>query len=119
MTERVFNFAPNSAELDPIDKEILLKLIEDVVQNQDKYNRIEIIGHSDQTGTENSNLEVSKERAIKILEMMKEAGIDRKKIRTSWLASTEPIENAKDSSVNRRVEIKFFKEKKVPLTTTN
>jgi outer membrane protein OmpA-like peptidoglycan-associated protein len=117
MTERVFTYGPNSSVLSPKDKEELSKIIQDVVNNQDQYKRIEIVGHSDQTGTEDSNLKISRDRAISILEMMKEAGIDRKKIRTSWLAGTEPID-LKYTSANRRVEIRFF-EKKRPSDNTN
>lgn len=112
MTERVFNYEPNSSELDLKDKNELSQIIKEVAKNQTRYKRIEIIGHSDQTGTEDLNLDISKERAISILEMMKEAGIDRKKIRTSWLAGTEPVVAVKDSSINRRVEIRFFEKKK-------
>lgn len=113
MTERVFNFAPNSADLDEEDKASLQKMIMEVLKNQNKYRRIEIVGHSDQTGTEDDNLDISKERAINILSAMKEAGIDRKMIRTSWLAGTEPVEeNAIESTLNRRVEIRLFASKK-------
>lgn len=112
MTEKVFNFAPNSAELDDEDKKALKKIISDILKNQKKYQRIEIIGHSDRTGTEDDNLDISKERALAILEAMKEAGVDRMKIRTSWMAGTEPVEEAIESSVNRRVEIRLFVSRK-------
>lgn len=112
MTERVFNFAPNSSELDAEDKKAFQKIIADILKNQNKYRRIEIIGHSDQTGTEDDNLDISKERALAILEAMKDSGIDRKKIRTSWLAGTEPVEEAIESTANRRVEIRLFVSKK-------
>ncbi|MES2768308.1 MAG: OmpA family protein [Bdellovibrionota bacterium] len=108
MTERVFNFAPNSSELEAEDQKSFQTIISDILKNQKKYHRIEIIGHSDQTGTEDDNLDISKERALAILEAMKDSGIDRKKIRTSWLAGTEPVEEARESSVNRRVEIRLF-----------
>lgn len=112
MTERVFNFAPNSAELDTADKKELQKMIKAVLGNKARYERIEIVGHSDQTGTEDLNLDISKERAISILGTMKQAGIDHKKIRTSWMAGTEPLEEgAVDSSLNRRVEIRLFETK--------
>lgn len=112
MTEKVFNFAPNSAELDVGDKKELQKVIRAVLKNKDRYRRIEIVGHSDQTGTEDLNLDISKERAISVLDAMKQAGIDRKKIRTSWMAGTEPVEEgAIDSSINRRVEIRLFETK--------
>ena len=112
MTERIFNFAPNSSELDSDDKKSFQKIVDDILKNQKKYRRIEIIGHSDQTGSEDDNLDISKERALAILEAMKESGIDRKKIRTSWLAGTEPVEEARDSEMNRRVEIRLFVSKK-------
>lgn len=115
VTNQVFNYEPNSAQLDPVSQEKLNQLIGDVSKNQKRYKRIEITGHSDQTGTEDLNLEISKERALAVLELMKQAGIDRKKIRTSWLAGTEPVVEAIDSSINRRVEIKFFEIKKDPL----
>ncbi len=111
VTERVFNYAPNSAELNSSDREELLKIAKQFINHPKKYRLIEIIGHSDQTGSEDIKVDISKERALAVLEMMKEAGVDRKKIRTSWLAGTEPVDNAKDSSINRRVEIRLFENK--------
>lgn len=109
MTEKVYNYAPNSSELQPHDKKDLLKIARLIVDNQNHYRRIEIVGHSDQTGSEDLNLDISKERAISILELLKEAGIERKKIRTSWVAGTEPLEEGTEESfINRRVEIRIF-----------
>jgi len=100
MTEKVFNFAPNSSELDDEDKKTFQKIIADILKNEKKYHRIEIIGHSDRTGTEDDNLDISKERTLSILEAMKDSGIDRKKIRTSWLAGPEPVEKPIESCAN-------------------
>lgn len=112
MREKVFNFAPNSAELDEEDTLALNSLIKDILKNQKKYHRIEIIGHSDQTGTEDANLDISKERSLLILDTMKSSGVDKNKLRASWLAGTEPIEEGTiESSLNRRVEIRLFFDK--------
>lgn len=111
VTERVFNYAPNSAELSSKDKAELLKIAKQFVSDPEKYRRIEIIGHSDQTGSEDIKVDISKERALAVLELMRQAGIDRKRIRTSWLAGTQPVEDAKDSSLNRRVEVRLFEYK--------
>lgn len=110
MTERIYNYAPNSAELQPHDKTELVKIAEAIAKNPNHYRRVEIIGHSDQTGSEDSNLDISRERALAVLELLRQAGVDRKKIRTSWLAGTEPLEEGTaESFINRRVEIKIFK----------
>src|SRR5690606_10418673 len=82
MTKMIFTFEPNSSELKTEDKKQLDALITEILGNQKKYRRIEIVGHSDQTGTDDRNLDVSKARALLIRTSMKEAGVRQKKIST-------------------------------------
>lgn len=110
MSKLIFTFEPNSAQLKSDDKKQLDALITEIKQNQNKLRRIQIVGHSDQTGSEDINLDVSKERALVVRNALKEAGVKRSKIGTSWLAATEPlIDDQKDAGINRRVEIQIFR----------
>ncbi len=108
----IFTFDPNSSELKAQDRKSLDDLIFEIKKNQKQYQRIQIVGHSDQTGTDDLNLDLSKERALAVRSTMKDAGIKRSKVQTSWLASTEPLTDDQDAAVNRRVEIKIFRVKK-------
>ncbi|MEA3496536.1 MAG: OmpA family protein, partial [Bacteroidota bacterium] len=74
--------------------------------------KIEIIGHTDNSGTEEHNRKLSRNRAQSVAKYLIDNGIDKKHIYYNGVGSTEPISSnstEKGKSKNRRVEIRLFK----------
>lgn len=75
------------------------------------YN-ILITGHTDNTGSEEHNLALSKERAVSVAEYLKSKGVDSSRITTEGLGSTAPVatnETDEGRAANRRIEVKLDK----------
>lgn len=71
---------------------------------------LSIIGHSDSSGSESSNLELSRARAEAVAGFVADRGIARERIITIGKGSSEPVaDNATryGRSLNRRIEIRF------------
>jgi OOP family OmpA-OmpF porin len=74
---------------------------------------VEIIGHTDQIGTQKYNLKLSKKRAESVKSFLVSKGIDEKIITTTGMGETQllcteqhPKKSSACSEKNRRVEIK-------------
>jgi len=73
---------------------------------ENKNVAIEISGHTDQTGSDQYNLELSKKRAIAVKSRLIEMGINPDRIKTIGYGSTRPLDNSEDNqNRNRRTEI--------------
>lgn len=70
-----------------------------------KY-KVHITGHTDSTGTEEHNLQLSKERAASVATYLTEHGISPDRITTEGLGASQPV-SLTDNSLNRRIEIKL------------
>ncbi|OFY35619.1 MAG: hypothetical protein A2X01_09215 [Bacteroidetes bacterium GWF2_35_48] len=73
--------------------------------------KIEIRGHTDNTGKEEYNIELSKNRAKTVAVYLINKGIEKSRIFHNGFGSSTPIASNNDSigkGLNRRVEIKFF-----------
>jgi outer membrane protein OmpA-like peptidoglycan-associated protein/uncharacterized protein YegL len=101
-------FETASAELLHISKTELTRLIEFLSEN--KNTTIEIHGHTDDVGSNESNLNLSKLRAEKVKLYLENKGIAKNRIAIKYFGETKPIAN-NDSyngkKQNRRVEIKL------------
>jgi outer membrane protein OmpA-like peptidoglycan-associated protein len=78
--------------------------------NARKKNRITILGHTDNTGTPQSNLILSQKRAQSVKDYFIRKGIKSDKIQTEGLGSSKPLNgnsNLIDQALNRRVEFVF------------
>ena len=83
---------------------LLLNEIIDALKNRPKIH-IEIIGHTDKTGTDNYNNMLSLERAKSVKKYLINAGINISRIKTKGMGEQQPkSDNPLD---NRRVEIVF------------
>ena len=70
--------------------------------------KIRISGHTDAQGTEESNLELSKNRANAVGDYLESRGVNRSRIFVRWFGETEPIasnETEEGRQQNRRVEL--------------
>ena len=75
---------------------------------------VRISGHTDNTGSEQHNLALSKRRADVVAEYLAENGVDTNRLETFGLGSAKPIDgNSTDEGrkKNRRVELLIHKEK--------
>ncbi len=79
-------------------------------QNKDYY--IEIVGHSDNIGTDKKNKEISEQRAKNAKETLVKAGIPEDRIKTKGKSNKEPItsnDTEEGRALNRRVEFYLHK----------
>ncbi|OGS92667.1 MAG: hypothetical protein A2061_02690 [Gallionellales bacterium GWA2_59_43] len=110
-------FDTDSAVLKPEGKEKL----DVVVKFAEKYtgSNLDVTGHTDSSGSEAWNRELSAARAESVKTYLIDNGVAADRIATSSLASTQPIatnETVEGRALNRRVEIRssIREEKKVP-----
>jgi outer membrane protein OmpA-like peptidoglycan-associated protein len=84
----------------------LLKILE-----ENPLMKIEISGHTDNTGSAPLNLRLSGDRAKAVVEYLIQKGIDRSRLESKGFGSQQPISDNATSlgrSKNRRVEFKIL-----------
>jgi outer membrane protein OmpA-like peptidoglycan-associated protein len=105
-------FDTGNAELKPSANRTVLKLVQFLQLNPRRTVRVE--GYTDNTGDETANLELSKERAQVVADVITDLGIDEARIQVEGYGDQFPIEvNSSDRgrAKNRRVEVVFSDEK--------
>ena len=81
------------------------------ILNQNDLLKLEIIGHTDNTGSEKYNLELSKNRAESVYNFFKANKISENKVKTSYYGESLPIidnSSKKNKAINRRVLIRIL-----------
>lgn len=99
----------NSAELDPESKAELDKLVAFLQTNAST--RIEISGHSDNTGNEQLNNTLSQNRAKSVYDYVVKAGIDASRLTFKGYGKSQPIapnDTEEGRALNRRTEMKIL-----------
>ena len=103
LRSRSIRFEEGSAALDPASR-VLLDEVADALRPC-LGSIIAITGHTDNTGPEPGNLELSQERARTVREGLVERGIPRDGLRARGIGSQEPVEGlAPGDPANRRIE---------------
>jgi len=72
----------------------------------------ELAGHTDYIGTDDYNLELSKNRANSVRDYLVSKGIDASRLKAQGFGKQQPLVPDKDDSarmINRRVEVRFLK----------
>jgi uncharacterized protein (TIGR02145 family) len=99
-------FDVNSDKLKP-ESYSTLKVISDVLKENPSV-KIRIVGHTDSDGDENSNLDLSKRRALSVKnELVSKFAIDASALETDGKGESEPLtdnSNSISKAKNRRVE---------------
>ncbi len=77
-----------------------------------KYNKtiVDIYGHTDSTGSDESNLDLSRERAVSVANVISANGVDPRRFYIEGRGETHPIatnDTDEGRALNRRVEIKI------------
>ncbi|MBC7371543.1 MAG: OmpA family protein [Bdellovibrionaceae bacterium] len=81
-----------------------------IAERPDLFDRVEVVGFADQTGSDETNMRVSKQRAQSVATLLRESGVDGAKITSSWKGASEPLYQSllpEDLQQNRRVDILF------------
>jgi len=100
----LYYFQFGSSYINPNDR-VLNKLADELKSNNSK---IKLVGHTDSTGSEAVNLEISKSRAQAVFNFLVSKGVDRNLISVDGLGESNPLNgntNAEERASNRRVEI--------------
>jgi OmpA-OmpF porin, OOP family len=77
--------------------------------------RIEIVGHTDNQGTDEHNLELSKNRAEAVKQYLVDGGVDESRLTTRGAGRSEPVasnDTDEGRAKNRRTEFKIVKTKR-------
>lgn len=99
-------FATGKSTLSTASKEALAKFAQSL-QNNPETN-VDIVGHTDNTGSREINVKLSNERAESVAKYIIERGIEGGRLTTEGRAYDEPVasnETAAGRAQNRRVEI--------------
>jgi outer membrane protein OmpA-like peptidoglycan-associated protein len=100
------NFETGKSVIKPDSRQIIDQIAEMLKQNPGL--KISIEGHTDNVGSEKSNLSLSESRARSVMEAVLAKGIDKARLSTKGWGQTKPIaENTTEDgrAKNRRVEI--------------
>ena len=103
------NFELNSARLTPSSREVL----DAVAADLKKYPRlrIELQGHTDSTGSDSYNLDLSQRRAEAVRDYLIEQGVSPQQLTAKGYGETEPIADnstAAGRAANRRVVMRVL-----------
>lgn len=80
------------------------------VLKQDADLKLDIEGHTDNTGSDKVNLPLSEKRAQTVLNYLKNKGVEESRIQAAGYGSSRPVadnKTAKGRTLNRRVELKL------------
>lgn len=102
-------FDTNKSEVNSQSEISLLKLI-GIFQKYPKTN-IMVEGHTDSTGRDTYNMELSQKRAQSVTNYLTRNGIDSSRIQTNWFGEEQPKydnSTAEGRSKNRRVELAIY-----------
>lgn len=103
------NFDFGKSSINPSSDEYLKKLAETLKRtNAD----IRVKGHTDNVGTEEFNLELSKQRALEVVRQLEKYGVDSSKLSYEYFGMSRPLsdnDTEEGRRMNRRVEIEILK----------
>jgi outer membrane protein OmpA-like peptidoglycan-associated protein len=103
-------FDTGSTTLTGVNSSFVEKLGSSLANRADLFDRVEVIGYADQTGSRQINNAVSRNRANSVVKQLQAGGLDRSKIQSSWKGSSEILYQSmlpEDMQQNRRVDLKF------------
>jgi len=104
----VINFASGSAEI-PSDAKPVLGKVAAVIQLLPASVRLEVSGHTDNTGTADANMQLARQRAQAVVDLLTAGGVPRDRVSAQGYGDTKPVAtNATEEGRfhNRRIEFK-------------
>jgi outer membrane protein OmpA-like peptidoglycan-associated protein len=103
-----FPFSSATKEPDPRVDDYLDKLAERLKQTKE---RVEIVGHTDNVGSEGMNMKLSERRAKFVRDILQDKGISADRMLIEWKGESDPRssnETAEGRHNNRRVELRIL-----------
>jgi OOP family OmpA-OmpF porin len=100
-------FVAGSAEIDPASTALLSEVADVLLRNAD-IARVEVQGHTDNSGTEAANNELSERRAQAVRDWLVKAGVESARLTAAGYGSSRPLApniTAQNRAKNRRVEL--------------
>lgn len=100
-------FVAGSAEIDPASNGLLAEVADVLLRNRE-IARVEVQGHTDNSGTEATNRELSERRAQAVREWLVKAGVESERLSSAGYGSTRPLApniTQQNRARNRRVEL--------------
>ncbi|MEO1363806.1 MAG: OmpA family protein [Pseudomonadota bacterium] len=106
----MFNFDPGSADIRPQDYDLLVSVGEQTAACPEA--RVLIAGHSDSSGSDALNLQLSWQRADSAVQVLDKLGIDVSQFETVGFGARTPLTqgSSTDEDVNRRIEMRVLRE---------
>lgn len=113
----VIRFQPGKSELTPAEQDNIDQIVDHLrsllqaASAVQKTVRIEVIGHTDQLGTEQENARLSQDRADQVVAALVSTGVDRTLITTRGVATSEPVRagsSDRDRTFNRSVTLRII-----------
>ena len=104
------NFESDSTKLVSHSRQYLKRLSRALAANRQLFDKVEVVGHADQRGTDKYNDGLSKRRARAISEVLVTTGISPKQLITEGRGEHELLSNSMAPAAllrNRRVELQF------------
>lgn len=102
-------FDTGSASLDALSRYELEEISNILKQNPSVS--VELSGHTDNTGDDLNNLELSENRAVSVKQFLLDSGIEENRLTSIGYGETRPIENndtAEGREANRRTELRII-----------
>jgi outer membrane protein OmpA-like peptidoglycan-associated protein len=104
------NFETDSTKLIANSRQYLRRLARALADNRQLFDRVEVVGHADQRGTDRYNDGLSKRRARAISDALIASGISRRQLITEGRGEHDLLSTSMAPSAlqrNRRVELQF------------
>ena len=102
------NFELSKSDITPESYDYLNRLAQVLKRTNSK---VKIIGHTDNTGSDEFNLNLSKQRALSVLNYLAEQGVPRANLSYDYLGMSMPIATNQTEAgrrLNRRVEFEIM-----------
>ncbi len=110
LQSHIIEFEVDSAEIiKKVENENLLYQLS-VIMRRCPESRIEISGHTDNTGDENYNITLSEKRALAVLDQLKQLAVHPERLNAIGLGSSRPLvanDTEENRQKNRRIEFKI------------
>ncbi|MEZ4315627.1 MAG: OmpA family protein [Polyangiaceae bacterium] len=89
-----------------------MQQVADVLASHPEIARVAVDGHTDNRGTEASNLDLSRSRAVSVMKWLVDKGVDPRRLEARGFGPRRPIadnKTAEGRAKNRRVEFQIRK----------
>lgn len=104
------NFKTDEDKIAMSDRRRLKRLAILLDLHRDQWKDVSILGHTDERGTYQYNIDLSKRRALSVLDILKSEGVPSDRMSTKALGYTQPLVNKSNAygwQKNRRTEIEI------------